>query len=861
MYQINAFLQHWRTGEVRITIARVIISLLAGVGTCAGIPTAHADTTPTTYWTHQFGAITGASTNDSALAIDSDGSAYIVGTIDGALPDQLHTGGRDVFIRKYSHAGELVWTDQFGTAGEDVAYGVAIGAEGVYVTGLVDGTLPGETALGGTDVFMRAYTPSGTVLWTHQFGTDSNDTGAGIAYAPSGPYAGLYVGGTTNGTFSGETNLGESDAFLAKYDTLGTLAWVTQYGTSAGDETSGIAANQDGVFTVGYLETGGFLNAFDSSGVILWSQTYGTTSGMTSIEVSGVTVAGTSIYITGGVYGTFEDTVEIGDSDAFLLKYSTVGTPIWRKQFGTTATDKAGAVSVANHTVDTGLILTTGNTVGTLPGATSTGLSDVFVQAFNPDGTPAWTSQFGTSGYDTSHGLSVSTGYAFVVGNTNGVFPGEITTGGDDVFISHLSWSDDYDNDSIRNEIDIYPQYPSTEFSDEVSGGTSYGYINDSNDQALHIQDAQLPEEGIDIIVESTGGVEPAQVSVCEPQTTFTLTPEDIVVVTCASVHTRIENGDVEALFRAADGSEIEGVLPENTQLSYDQDDNTFVSDIHNPETIDLTVGSSTYSINPGDTLSIPTDTTGPIATTTVITPNPLQVDTAFSVTSILNDVSTGSSSITHAYVSIDGAATTSMNATDGVFDESTEAVSVSYPAYTDPGVHNVCVWGEDIHGNIGTEECVFLAVYDPEGGFVTGSGKMQSPVGAYLPNPNLTGTIEFGFVSKYKRHVQLPQGETEFKFKVADLKFRSNQYDWLVVLGPRAQYRGTGTINGSGNYGFILTVIDEARPGGGTTDKLRMKIWDKNNGNALVYDNKLGAPDTDDPVTSIQHGNIMIHN
>lgn len=42
----------------------------------------------------------------------------------------------------------------------------------------------------------------------------------------------------------------------------------------------------------------------------------------------------------------------------------------------------------------------------------------------------------------------------------------------------------------------------------------------------------------------------------------------------------------------------------------------------------------------------------------------------------------------------------------------------------------------------------------------------------------------------------------------MADINFRSTRYDWPIVSGTRAQCRGSGTINGSGDYGFLLTVI-----------------------------------------------------
>ena len=129
--------------------------------------------------------------------------------------------------------------------------------------------------------------------------------------------------------------------------------------------------------------------------------------------------------------------------------------------------------------------------------------------------------------------------------------------------------------------------------------------------------------------------------------------------------------------------------------------------------------------------------------------------------------------------------------------------------------------------GNRGPKECILLAVYDPDGGFVTGGGWINSPLGAYTPDPSLTGKANFGFVSKYKKGATIPTGVTEFQFKVANLNFYSNTYEWLVVAGARAQYKGTGTINGGGNYGFMLTAIDGAISGGGGIDKFRIKIWD----------------------------------
>ena len=61
----------------------------------------------------------------------------------------------------------------------------------------------------------------------------------------------------------------------------------------------------------------------------------------------------------------------------------------------------------------------------------------------------------------------------------------------------------------------------------------------------------------------------------------------------------------------------------------------------------------------------------------------------------------------------------------------------------------------------------------------------------------------------------------------------------WLVIAGAKAKYKGIGTINGSGTYGFLLSGIDANLTPSIDVDLVRIKIWDKDNGDAVIYDNK----------------------
>lgn len=190
--------------------------------------------------------------------------------------------------------------------------------------------------------------------------------------------------------------------------------------------------------------------------------------------------------------------------------------------------------------------------------------------------------------------------------------------------------------------------------------------------------------------------------------------------------------------------------------------------------------------------------------------------------------------------------------------DGSTSHPVVSSPIgashqYAAAGIYDIAVTVTDDDGGTDTETCGFVVVYDPDGGFVTGGGWIQSPAGAYAADPSAEGRANFGFVSKYKKGATEPEGSTEFQFKAGNLNFHSDSYQWLVVAGTKATYKGTGTVNGAGDYSFMLTATD-ASP-----DRFRIKIWETVGG-AIVYDNQMGSGDTANPTTALAGGQVVIH-
>lgn len=181
---------------------------------------------------------------------------------------------------------------------------------------------------------------------------------------------------------------------------------------------------------------------------------------------------------------------------------------------------------------------------------------------------------------------------------------------------------------------------------------------------------------------------------------------------------------------------------------------------------------------------------------------------------------------------------------------------------YTLPGIYSVHVTVSDKDGGLGEATAsAFLVIYDPEGGFVTGGGWIDSPPEA-CPDfcGGASGKANFGFVSKYKKGQSVPSGETEFNFKAGGLNFHSASYDWLVVAGPQAKFKGNGTINGAGDYGFMLSAVDGKLTGGGDADKFRIKIWTNDASETVVYDNQTGDDEDAKASDEIEGGSIVIH-
>lgn len=272
-------------------------------------------------------------------------------------------------------------------------------------------------------------------------------------------------------------------------------------------------------------------------------------------------------------------------------------------------------------------------------------------------------------------------------------------------------------------------------------------------------------------------------------------------------------------------------------------DDGTF--------TVTLVVTDDEPQASLSDAAALTVSNVAPVVTSLTLPMTPVPVSTPVNLSGAFTDVGTND---THT-ASIDWGDGASADPGSVLESSGSGSVSKSH-SYTAAGIYTVVLTVTDDDTGADTETFEYVVVYDPSAGFVTGGGWIDSPLGAYIADPSLGGKATLGFVSKYLRGANVPTGNTQFQFHAAGMNFSSSSYEWLVVQGTnRATYKGEGTINGSGQFGFLLAAYD----GGTSGDKFRIKIWDKATGD-IVYDNNMGAGDDDAPTTSIGGGSIQIH-
>lgn len=436
-------------------------------------------------WAKSFAAGNGGGVFGNTIAVDVNGNVYVAGVFEGTVDFNptgtnyplTSSGDGDVFFAKFENDGALQWAKKMGGTSSDFPNGITVAAGYIYIAG----------AFNGYD-----FTPEG------------------------------YTGGAL-------TNAGSEDAFFAKYDTSGNYQWAYSVGGTGQDIVKGIALDGTGnIYLTGTFELTAnfnpqgsaprvsvgqsdiFIAKYNSSGGFVWTQTKGSFS-----QDEGTAIA---VDITGNVYltGTYKDNIDLGSGSSFifqgtqnifLAKYDgSNGNHVWSNIIeGIITADSAFSSSIA---VDpTGDVYLTGSFKGTLnlepPGTThtltSSGQEDVFLAKYNTNGIYKWSEKTGGNLKDIGWGITTNGAEGvFLTGSFQGTVDfdegsgvaNRTSIGSNDIFIAKYSQG----NSTITGTVsysNAYPPYMGNHFA------KLYTQVMNDGNAAMHLIDSVPTNTGL----------------------------------------------------------------------------------------------------------------------------------------------------------------------------------------------------------------------------------------------------------------------------------------------------------------------------------------------------------------------------
>lgn len=374
----------------------------------------------------------GGSSTDIGQGITTDvsGNIYVTGYFSGTVDfdpgsstyNLTSNGGSDIFIAKYSQAGNFIWAEKIGGSGTDVGNSIAVDSNGnLYVTGYFMNTVdfdPGSgtnniTSNGNYDIFILKLSQAGAFQWAYGMGSSYWDDGWSVAVDNSGGVylTGMFIGSVDFDPGTGTNVLssaGYTDIFIAKFTSSGAFSFAKSIGGTQTDCGNGISTDNSGNL---YL-TGSFWATVD----------FDPGSG--------------TAYLTSA-----------GSGDAFVAKYSNTGNYIWAIKLGGTSSDDGKSIDID----DSGNVYVAGDFCGTVDfnpasatvNLTSNGSSDIFVAKYNSSGNYIWAGNVGGNSSDFANCIVIDLfGNCYVTGEFEST--ADFNPGSGTAYISSSGFNDSY---------------------------------------------------------------------------------------------------------------------------------------------------------------------------------------------------------------------------------------------------------------------------------------------------------------------------------------------------------------------------------------------------------------------------------
>ena len=352
------------------------------------------------------------------------------------------SGNYDVYLARYSPAGNFIWGFKIGGNQVDEVKRINIAPSGdILVAGLFSGTVDfdpsanssSQSSNGNRDIFVASYSDSGNLNWVKTYGGSSNDEARSVYVDENNN---IYVTGYFQNT--ADFNPGGSstytavggDIFVLSLSANGNYRWSFPAGGTGFDAGNVVFCHDDKLILGGvYANTvnfnpngepqtgsGDLANSFFAEYALSDGNFQNVTvffdrNGGNDIAEAMAVDANNNIYLA----GTFSGEVDFsrnnsliinssGATDAFLAKYSSTGLFNWAVRIGNTSIDNGNAVVVDQS----GAVYFTGsfqgpvnlNPNGSPAEVTSNGQLDVFLCKYNTNGILEWGFSFGGNSAD-----------------------------------------------------------------------------------------------------------------------------------------------------------------------------------------------------------------------------------------------------------------------------------------------------------------------------------------------------------------------------------------------------------------------------------------------------------------------------
>jgi hypothetical protein len=372
----------------------------------------------------KWAVVAGGANDDYGMAIavsNITNDVFITGSISGSTSEDITfqsfnstsskiqgvsaTKSNNVFVAKYGADGTFKWAKSGSGTQNDAGLAITATSDGGAIacgrfTALKSATIkfgskeytPPQNGL--TEIFVVKYDASGDVKWLKTAGGTGFDACNAIVSTDDGGFC--IAGGVTESSASkdifGLVGIQDKDAFVAKYNSSGTLEWAISGGGSGVDTASSITTAIDGGFFVtGYVQ---------SNGPIIF-----------------------------GAKQLALNTSSASNSDIFVVKYDKHGNTEWIKLFGSSSLDQGLGISA---TSDGGAMVTGFITVSVFRKVSfgsvdvygvgySDGNSQIFVAKIDSQGDIVWAQSAGGVQLDIGYGITTNNnGSVFVTGHIYG---------------------------------------------------------------------------------------------------------------------------------------------------------------------------------------------------------------------------------------------------------------------------------------------------------------------------------------------------------------------------------------------------------------------------------------------------------